>query len=533
MIERKAILERHEQLRTVRQRHETTWSAIAELIRPEDNHFSGPKEPSAAYDNLFDSTALYALRDFKGGIFSQATNPANKWFMLGVHDADMDRWQPARLWLERETHRLNLTLQPGVSGFYGAAPPWFADIGAFGNGLFYSEEQVGAGRFIDRAIPLHQAYVDVDANGNLDTVHRRWTMKARQARGVFPDLPETRDDLDLEFIHAVQPNPEFRPGRAGPSGMPFLSTYLCVDHCKEWRRDGGYREMPYFFPRWDERSGDPWGIGPAHAALPDMRSLQVMQQTTLASADFAANPPLLGTEEADFSAGDFVPGRFIAGGMNADGKPLVQPVLRHAQVGLTLQEKDALRQTVRNAFYFGLQSLVNRPQMTATEVMGFREEELRLMAPHLARLQHEGLSPFITRRWRILQRAGQVPPPPPELEGHELKVTYISPLAKAQQAAEGRATMGWINAVASLAPLRPEVMDHVDVDAAAGVLHEALGPPARVLLDPAKVEENRRARAAAAARQQQLAEAEQMTAIGAEQAHARQAETLSRQRLPA
>ncbi|NJL73012.1 MAG: hypothetical protein HC888_16430 [Candidatus Competibacteraceae bacterium] len=96
------------------------------------------------------------------------------------------------------------------------------------------------------------------------------------------------------------------------------------------------------------------------------------------------------------------------------------------------------RNAVREGFYFSLMQMVGSPNMTATEWMGRQEEKLRLLGPNLGRIQSEFLSPLIKRRFGLLQRAEQLPPPPEEIQGSAMRIEYVSPLARRRWRARRR-----------------------------------------------------------------------------------------------
>jgi hypothetical protein len=401
-------------------------------------------------------------------------------------------------------------------------------------GTLYTEEDQGRQRFIDRVIPLDQIYIDTNLFGDIDTVFRSWSARGRQVKGWFgPDLSGGLAELDdkkaVRIIHAVFPNPAYREGKLGPAGMPWASVYVSPD-LKDWRREGGYREMPYHVIPWKRRPGRTYPIGPGHIARPDTSMLQEMERSHIVAAQFAAEPPTLLHDESVMTAADIVPNAVLYGTMNDQGKQLITAMKRGEQIGLSMAQSDQRRAAIKEAFYFSILQLVNRPQMTATEFLGFREESLRLMGPNLTRVQTYGLSPLISRRFHALLRAGQIPLPPQEIAGRMLSVEYVSPLAKALKAAEGRATMQWIAQVGELSKLDPSIMDVADLDETARVIADAFGPPPSVVRDPREVEQRRQARAQAAQQQVALDQAQQTVSTMAEAAHAAQATSLADQR---
>jgi hypothetical protein len=97
----------------------------------------------------------------------------------------------------------------------------------------------------------------------------------------------------------------------------------------------------------------------------------------------------------------------------------------------------------------------------------------------------------------VLMRGGALPPPPPAvLDAPGLKVEYVSPLARAQRAAEGEAIVRTFEAMAPLLASAPSVVDNFDTDAVARALADAYGMPVRAVRDPAMVAALRAARLA-------------------------------------
>ncbi|MCA3679283.1 MAG: hypothetical protein IOC01_15705, partial [Methylobacterium sp.] len=228
-MDRTWLIDRHNELKTLRQPEERLWKQIAELLRPDDQDFQGKTSNNSAMDEILDSTPLYALEDFTGGMFGQLTNPANDWFGLGIADEELMLYQPVKQWFWTVKQRIRATLGPTMSSFYTEVPSWFADTGAFGIGTLYSEEEIGRGSFLDRAIPLRELYIDTDAAGRISAVHREFTLRGRQVLQQFPGTLNVKEDREYTIIHAVMENLDVKPGRIGPAGMAWASAYLSPD----------------------------------------------------------------------------------------------------------------------------------------------------------------------------------------------------------------------------------------------------------------------------------------------------------------
>lgn len=530
-MDRAYVMSRQSELESLRLPEERLWKQIAECLRPEDQDFQGQSSPNSAMDEVFDSTPLYALEDFVGGLFGQATNPATRWFSTGVADEDMMRWQPVKEWFWNIDTIIGTSVSSSFSRFYEEAPAWFGDLGAFGLGAMYSEEDIGNQRFTDRAIPLRESYIDVDHRGELDTFHRKFILRGRQVKQKFPSARGVDEQRSYTIIHAVMPNYLAKPGRLGPEGMPWASLYVC-EEVADFEQRSGYHEMPYFVPMWARRSGKIYPRGPGHLARPDIRTLNEMERNHLVAAQYAADPMKLLNGEADLIASDFYPGALLPGTMSAEGKKLMDFASPTANLQLSLQQSEQRRQAIRDAFYFSIMQLVNRPQMTATEFTGFQEEKLRQLAPNLERVQGGGLGPFISRRFRMLARARQLPEPPRELNEMPMVINYTSPLAKLQKLATGKAAMSYFGSLAQIAQAKgdPTILDWFDEDAFAPIMHDAYGAAPGLIRSEQRVQEIRGQRMQMQAGQQQLDAASQQAEIAATASHAMQAASLAKGR---
>jgi hypothetical protein len=115
----------------------------------------------------------------------------------------------------------------------------------------------------------------------------------------------------------------------------------------------------------------------------------------------------------------------------------------------------------------------------------------------LEQINQDLLDPNTERSFNIMNRRGEIPPPPRELEGIELRVEYISIMAQAQKAV-GRAGMqdfiGFVNGLAGEDPSSP-VWDKVDRDQAIDEYSEMSGVPPRVVVSEEQVQATRTARA--------------------------------------
>lgn len=233
-------------------------------------------------------------------------------------------------------------------------------------------------------------------------------------------------------------------------------------------------------PRYLKASNEQgYGRSPAMTALPDIKMLNKMSEVTIRSAQKQVDPPLMIPDD-----GFVLPIRTVPGGLNffrSGTRDRLEPLNIGANNPLGLQMEEQRRQAIRAAFYVDqLQLGVGGPQMTATEVQARSNEKMQLLGPVLGRLQAELLQPLISRVFMILMRTEKLAQPPAMLQGGDVDIEYVSPLAKAQKQGDMQSTMQLFEMMQPLAQVDPKIIDFLDIDGIAKHLIRVLGIPAEV-----------------------------------------------------
>lgn len=485
--EAEAAIRRWAELKTDRARHESDWEDIAQLIRPQRGGFGMDDPASRTLEKPLSSAPIIAQSNFSAGLYGQLTNPANRWFEFATEDDDLNKWQPAKLWLDQVTTRVLNSF--AASPFYSATTQVFSDLAAFGNAAQYDEVIPGERRILDQTISLAEICYAIDGFGRVWEVVRRFMLTPRQAvdmfRGRVPakvaERAEKGETGKITFYHHVLKNVDWRRGMLGPRGKRWLSRYVCEEG-RTLIREGGYEEMPFFAPRWEVDTGSIYGTGPGFIALASARAHQRMDDATLRAAQRAADPTVLAPDKGDWPLqGRIRPGEVIYGGLNIRGQRMLDVMPSNSGINLTLEEKRAKIDEIRDAFHFTLMNLAGRTGMTATEVMTINQERARLWAPNQGRVQEEFLAPKVERRFALLWRAGQLPPPPPEMADMGLQVTYQSAAASLARLDQGTATVRFLETLTPLIGLDERIKDRIDTDGLTEVLHASYAAPAAIL----------------------------------------------------
>lgn len=487
------IIRRWEELKSDRAPREGKWEEVAQLIRPQRGGFTSG-DPTKRSDMLpLTSAPITAHSNFAASLYGTLINPANRWMDFRTVDEDLNRWQPMKEWLYTATSITLASFRPSVSTFYKAAIQLLGDTTAFGTSPQYEELDDHEQKILDITLSLSEVVVDVDAHGRVVEVVRKFELRAAQAADLFglDNLPEAlRDRADKGnsdksvFYSRIVKNKFFQRGKIGPRGKRW-SSMTCSEIGRKIVRDRGYNEMPFSVARYETLSGEVYGYAPGILALPSSRVNNLMEAANLRAGQKAADPTLLAPDKDTWALNGLVkPGHTLYGGVDYQGRRMVQMLDNFSSTGLSLEMQQRKVEEIRDVFHWGLTNLVGRTGIGPIEALEMQEQRLRLQAPHIGTIQAEYLAPKIARRFQMLWKAGQIPPPPDGAPAVAMEVHYTSVAAQAQKSAEGVAVVRVISDLMPLAQIDPmkakRMAARLDEDAVMDHLQEARGAPADI-----------------------------------------------------
>jgi len=204
------------------------------------------------------------------------------------------------------------------------------------------------------------------------------------------------------------------------------------------------------------------------------------------------DPPLLVPDD-----GFLLPIRTQPGGLNfyrSGSRDTITPLQTGANIPIGLNMEEQRRLAIRSAFFVDQLLSGSTPNMTATEVIQRQEERMRVIGPVLGRLMNEMLRPLIDRAFALMLRADMLATPPEVLQGVDVDIEYVSPLARAQKSSSVNGVMRALEILMPLSQQLP-VGDHIDPDGLVTYLTDALGVPKKVLKPQSVVDEEREQKA--------------------------------------
>lgn len=497
------IIKRVERLHTERAALASYWQDTANFCLPRKASITTAQTSGKRLDSfakLFDSLAIRSLQTMGAGFASHLTNPSSKWFSLGTQNKALMESKDVKIWFKDAEDEIFSTLS--TSNFYSTAQEFYLSAGCFGTGSILTEEDFKTRvRFIE--IPIGQTYIEEDASGRVNRFYRKFEYTAQQAwdrwgkaagQVVQEAMKEEKAGFlkKVSFIHAVFPREVRQEGKTDSQNLPYASVWLEVSK-KHKISEGGFNEFPYAVGRFNK--GEPWGYSPAMDVLADIKMLNKEKKTLIRAAMKIVDPPFVLPHK-----GFILPLNFNPSGVNYAKNALISDALRpietRGNIPIGLDMILDVKKDIEEGFFVPLFKAFSQitKQMTVPEVQRRISENMVLLGPVVGRFTQEVFDPIITRVFMILTRQGVFPLPPPEIQGQELDIVYISQLAKAQRFSEINSVERTLETIGAISQYIPEVLDKINADKTADVIAEVNGVNPELIRDDEEVAEIREAR---------------------------------------
>ena len=472
---------------------------------------------------LFDSTAITASNLLAASLQGTLTSPSLQWFHIKTRNQEINKDREVQLWLEDSAKRMYDAFNE--SNFNTEVHELYLDLCTIGTGALFVEESkkgFADGGIHFNCLHISEYFIEENTEGYVDILYRKYKLSARQAVQEFGEdnlgekilkAAQDKPDKMFNFIHAVEPLEDYERvlGKANTK-LPFHSCHVCEED-KMVVRASGYNEFPYLVPRWSKATGEVFGRSPSFNALPDIKTLNKAVELGLKAWSKAIDPPLLVQDDGVIGRVRMTPGGITV----IRNDSAVKPFIGGANMQLNDFKENNLRTAIRQAYYSDQLQLQGGPQMTATEVQVRYELMQRLLGPTLGRFQSEFLNPLIERVFGIMSRANALVEIPDILNGQDIDIEFIGPLARSQRMEEAVAVERLYQLAMQVAQIDPNIMDVIDHDKAVRMRAELLGVPKNVLRGVEEVQELRQAKAEMAAMQQQVMMEKEQAAIAAQQ----------------
>lgn len=543
LTKRQFLEKTRSQLELERNTFKSHWSDLSQYIAPRRSRFfvTDANKGDRRNQKIINSAATLAARTLRSGMMSGVTSPARPWFKLTTQEPNSAESGPVKSWLQTVTTRMG-----GVfirSNLYNVLPIIYGDMGIFGTGCMYVEEDFTGEVIRCYSFPIGSYSIACNEKGQVDTFFREFQMTVRQIIQKFAKLPNGEIDFSkvsahvenlyrtgqgeawVNVVHTILPNDDYNPNKSGAKFKKYASYYYesgisgsnqNYSSTLEDRflKQSGYDIFPVLAPRWEVTGEDIYGTScPGMEALGDIKGLQIGEKRSAQAVEKMINPPMQGPTKLKGQKASILPGdtTYID---TQEGQQGFRPVheVRFDIEPMELKIRQ-IEQRISRVFYedlFLMLAQSDRRQITAREIDERHEEKLLALGPVLEQLNQDLLDPLIDIVFNIMLSQGLIPPAPEELQGKPLKVEYVSILAQAQKLVSIGGIDRFTGFFGNLLQADPEVKDKVDFDQLTDIYGEITSLPEGIIRTDDEVAEMRERRNQMIQQQQQMDQMGQM-----------------------
>jgi hypothetical protein len=220
---------------------------------------------------------------------------------------------------------------------------------------------------------------------------------------------------------------------------------------KEGKEELVYRRQnysPWVISRYMKVAGEIYGRGPLMTALPDIKTLNKVIELLLKNASLAVAGVYTAADDGVLNPNTvkILPGAIIPVARNGGPQgPALQPLPRSGDFNVSQIVINDLRANVKRILLDESLPPDNMSARSATEIVERMKELAQNLGSAFGRLINETMIPLVTKILEVMDSRGLITMPL-RVNGLEIKVTPVAPLAMAQNMEE-------VNAILQYSPL--------------------------------------------------------------------------------
>ena len=450
------IIKRHE----LAQRRKDNWRQIYEdcyeFALPQRNLYDGYYEGGGSPGQnkmvrVFDSTAINATQRFANRIQSGLFPPYGRWCRLEPgSDIPEERRIETQAILDIYADKMFALLRQ--SNFDLAMGEFLLDL-AVGTAVMLVQpgDDITPIRFT--SVPQYLVAIEEGAHGKVDNVYRRMRLKGEAISQHWADaeIPERMQRMIEE-----KPTEEIELLEA-TCYMPDEGMYSYQVIWPEGKIELLQRKMkssPWVVARYMKVAGEVYGRGPLVTAIPDIKTLNKTLELLLKNASLsiagvytAADDGVLNPQTIRIAPGAIIP---VARNGGPQGESL-RMLPRSGDFNVSQIVINDLRMNVKKIMLDDTLPPDNMSARSATEISQRIQELATNLGSAFGRLITETMIPLVSRILYVMDERGMIEMPL-RVNGLEVKVTPVSPIAQAQNMGDIEKIMQWVQLSASLGP---------------------------------------------------------------------------------
>ena len=445
------ILKRQESAQKKKDEFQSLYQDAYEFALPQRQLYGvweGGNTGKNKMSRVFDSTAINSTQRFANRLQSVVFPPQRKWARLEAgSDIPMEKKELAQSVLEAYSDKMFTMLKQ--SNFDIAMGEFLLDL-SVGTACMMVQpgDDVNPLNFIP--VPLFLVSYEEGANGQVDNVYRRMRMKGETIQRQWPDA-EIPDDLARKI--ADKPTDDIELLEA------TIYDHKRGDYCyhviyKEGKTELVYRRRkssPWVISRYMKVAGEIYGRGPLMTALPDIKTLNKTIELLLKNASLAVAGVYTAADDGVLNPNTvkLIPGAIIPVARNGGPQgPALQALPRSGDFNVTQLVINDLRGNVKRILLDESLPPDNMSARSATEIVERMKELAQNLGSAFGRLINETMIPLTAKILEVMDERGLIDMPL-RVNGLEVKVVPVAPLAMAQNMEEVNAIMQYAQLMAT------------------------------------------------------------------------------------
>lgn len=412
-------------------------------------YWEGQSQGAKKMARVFDSTAINSTQRFANRLQSGIFPPQRKWCRLEPGpDIPVERRQQAQAVLDQYNEKMFTVIKQ--SNFDIAIGEFLLDLAVGTAGmLVLPGDDVAPLNFIP--VPMFLISYEEGANGQVDKVYRKMRMKAEAVKQQWKDA---EFPVDVAQRIESKPTDEIELLEATVYDMDRGDyCYHVID--KISKEELVYRRMkssPWVISRYSKVAGEVYGRGPLLTALPDIKTLNKTLELVLKNASLAISGVYTAADDGVLNPQTvkLVPGAIIPVARNGgpQGESL-KPLARSGDFNVSQIIIQDLRANIKRTLLDESLPPDNMSARSATEVVERMKELAQNLGSAFGRLINETMVPLVARVLSVMDERGLIDLPL-QVNGLEVKVSPVAPLAMAQNMEEINNIMQFMQITASM-----------------------------------------------------------------------------------
>ena len=427
----KQYLQRYQKSKALRERWVSLFEECYEYALPQRESFYAEEPGQRRDDKIFDETAVVGVQEFASRLQSGIVPNFARWAdLMSGSEVPKEEREAIDNELDDVTEYVFEVLQN--SNFSQEVHESFMDL-AVGTGILCVEEGDAINPINFSAIPLPHVVLDTGPDDKIDHVYReRKNIKFDQLEQLYPKatfdpkvMEKMGKDQETTVLEVVCKNYS-RKNEDAYYHYAICTTTQTLLYSNEL---SGLGSNPFICFRWSKCAGEVYGRGPLINALSAIKTCNLTIELILENAQMAISGVYQIDDDGVMNPDtiQLVPGSIIPKAMGSAGLQPIQAAGNFDVAQLVLSD---MRLNIKRALYNDMLGNPDRTPATATEVAERMADLSRRMGSAFGRLQAELVQPLLQRVVYILKKQGRIELP--SINGREVKIRSVSPLAQAQ-----------------------------------------------------------------------------------------------------